>query len=190
MTMLSPEVADLQKKILFLEDEVSSLQSKLTFRSSQVSDLETELAGRLLEIVRLKAENETLKGNPGAGASSYPPETDTRASRLTALPGFRPDLDDYEYLQWEFTQVSGLKFELEHVHDVLSKSSGLLAGVLQWGASDTCVRESLEEELREYLLGEDGARAAYRLSEDEVAAHLRKEGLDRGMQPADKEDED
>lgn len=189
MTMLSPEVADLQKKILFLEDEVSSLQSKLTFRSSQVSDLETELAGRLLEIVRLKAENETLKGKPGAGPSCTP-GNGTPASRLAALPGFRPDLDDYEYLQWEFTQVSGLKFELEHVHDVLSKSSGLLAGVLQWGASDTCVRESLEEELREYLLGEDGARAAYRLSEDEVAAHLRKAGLDRGMQPADKEDED
>lgn len=191
MTTISPEqFAELQEKASLLEDEASSLRSMLAFRSSQVSDLETELAGRLLEIVRLKAENEALKAGGVITRARFDHDGVPLSERHGSLSGFRPSLEDYRYLMHEFTRYSGVRFDLEHVHEVLTKSDRLLAGCLEWGAGDSCVRDSLEEELWEYLLGKDGAREAHTLPEEELAVRLKKAGIARGMRPVDDEYED
>lgn len=173
------EIATLQREILILRDEIESLNGRLAFRSAQVTDLEAVAADRLLEIARLGIVNKNLLQRVA--------ELEAKANSADPSIGdLGPDDEDYEDLAELMTEISGVVFEREHVHEILARSRGLLAGVLEWGAHDTVVRENLLDDVAEYLLGED-----YRSLPSEWTARvevLKAAGLTKGMQLADDDD--
>lgn len=102
-------------------------------------------------------------------------------SRFGKLKPIGLDLQDYQELADEMSYQFGLVFEIEHVHEVLQRSRGLLADVLQWGVSDTVVRENILGEVYGYLFGEDHDHSYQDMAA--LMQGLKEAGIAKGMKP-------
>jgi regulator of replication initiation timing len=168
--------AALRREILILKDEILSLEARLSFRTAQANDAETVAAERLLEIARLGIVNKNLQQRVAEleeNAKSVSGKTQPSSTTFDLGPNDR----DYRDLAELMTEISGLIFEREHVHEILTRSRGLVAQVIEWGPHDTVVRENLVDEVAEYLLG-DGTYY------EDLAVRLKAAGLAKGMVPA------